>query len=101
LIWMPIAATRMHRALTNFGSSDMCGFRRFLLRFSYNIFDVDRSSYEADQNSGPQHSIPKAKGTPQFAVAVNTASEGNLVSKMDHHGPSMSVGEQLRTSPAS
>ncbi|KAI0287047.1 hypothetical protein BC826DRAFT_76840 [Russula brevipes] len=84
LIWMSIAATRMHRALTNFGTSDI--------------------SYESDQNSGPspRHSIPKAKGTtPRFAVAANTASEGYLVSKVEHHGPSMSVGEQLRTSLAS
>src|ERR1700730_3667208 len=35
LISMSIVATRMHRALTNLGSSDMCGFRRLLLLFSY------------------------------------------------------------------
>ncbi|KAI0287050.1 hypothetical protein BC826DRAFT_1189258 [Russula brevipes] len=87
-ISMSIAATRMHRALTNFGSSDI--------------------SYESAPNSGPRPSIPKAKGThvtpplpPQIAVAVNTASEGYPVSKVVHHGPSVSVGEQLRKSPAS
>ncbi|KAI0287065.1 hypothetical protein BC826DRAFT_77709 [Russula brevipes] len=79
MISMSIAATRMHRALTNFGSSDI--------------------SYESTPNSGHGHPIPKhkvapvASTLPPLAVAVNTTSEGYLVSQ-DHHGPSMSVSER-------
>jgi hypothetical protein len=101
---MIIAATRMHRALTNFGTSDMCGFRPFLLPFfSPCLFDVNPSSYESAPNSGRRHSVPPnhkvAAPTPAttnlpLAVAVNTTSEGYLVSQ-DHHGPSMSVSERL------
>ncbi|KAI0287060.1 hypothetical protein BC826DRAFT_77286 [Russula brevipes] len=79
MISMSIAATRMHRALTNFGSSDI--------------------SYESTPNSGhgrpiPKHKVaPVASTLPPLAVAVNTTSEGYLVSQ-DHHGPSMSVSER-------
>jgi hypothetical protein len=63
LIWMSIAATRMHRALTNFGSTDMCGFsfRRSLLLFSHCVRRQSQLLRKCPEQPSPAFS-PKAQG---------------------------------------
>jgi hypothetical protein len=96
---MSIAATRMHRALVDFLSSNM--YRIHVFPSSPRSLMCDRchrSAHESPPNDG--RTFPKATGTPvvlrtsftHIEVAVNTAYEEYPTTPLTHCGSYTGIG---------